>query len=68
VLCTKRKFVGREKGDFTQCISVLVVETVGFAGFPDEMGMVSVDLSYSFHFIKSQMQRIPKHCKKLLNT
>lgn len=53
------------QGDFTQYISVLVVDTVGFASCPDDVGMVTVDLSYSFHFIKSQMQRMPKHCKKL---
>jgi len=54
-----------EQGDFTQRISVLVVDTVGYAGSPDDMRMVTVDLSYSFHFVKSQMQHMPKHCKKL---
>ena len=57
-----------EQGDFTQCISVLEVDTLGFAGSPDDIRLVTVDLSCSFHFIKNQMQHMPKHCKKLLNT
>jgi hypothetical protein len=65
VLCKKENLWEGEQIDFTQCISVLVVDTVRFAVSPDDMGMVNVDLSYSFHFAKTQMQHMPKYCKKL---
>jgi hypothetical protein len=68
VLCIKESLREGEQDDFTQCISALEVDTVGFAGSPDDIKLVTMNLSYSFHFIESQMQRMPKHCRKLINT
>jgi hypothetical protein len=42
-----------------------MVDTVGFAGSPDGMGKITVDLTYSFHFINKSNAAYAKHCKKL---